>query len=80
MAEPGKTIKGEDIYNLIQAAKAEGVTISSKARELKDVTVQTIVSPGPGVVKQATRSGRKKRRNPFREQDRKWREQKKQEL
>jgi hypothetical protein len=77
-AEPGKTIRGEDIYNLIQAAKAEGVTVSSKMRELKGVSVQTIVSPGPGVVQQATRSGRKKRGNGLlRAQDRAWREQQK---
>ena len=57
-AEPGKTIKGDDIYNLIQAAKAENVTITSKLRQLKDVSIQTIVSPGPGVVEQAVRSGK----------------------
>ena len=34
-AEPGKSIKGEDFYNLVQAAKAEGVTVTSKLRELK---------------------------------------------
>ncbi len=80
-AEPGTTIKGEDIYNLIQAAKAEGVTISSKMRELKDVSIETFVSPGPGVVQQATRSGRKKRGNRLlRDQDREWRERQKREL
>src|ERR1039458_3125880 len=40
-AEPGKTIKGDDIYNLIQAAKAENVTITSKLHQLKDVSIQT---------------------------------------
>jgi hypothetical protein len=57
MAEPGKTISGQDLYNLFQKAKSEGVTATSKMRELKNVTVQTFVSPGPGVVRQATRSG-----------------------
>ena len=61
MAEPGKTIRGEDIYDLIQEAKAEGVTVTSKMRKLKNVSVQTFVSPGPGVVMQAPRSGRKRR-------------------
>jgi hypothetical protein len=61
-AEPGKTIRGEDIFNLIEEAKAEGVTSTSKLRELEDVSVQTFVSPGPGVVRQATRSGRKQPR------------------
>jgi hypothetical protein len=82
MAEPGKTIRGDDLYNLIQAAKAEGVTITSKMHELQDVQVQTIVSPGPGVVRQAPRSGRRKKRRragELRRQDREWREQQKRE-
>lgn len=63
MADPGTTIRGEDIYNLIQAARAEGVTATSKLRELKNVSVKTIVSAGPGVVHQAPRSKRKRRRD-----------------
>ncbi len=75
-AEPGKTIKGEDLYNVIQKAKAEKVTVTSKLREVKDVSIQTIVSPGPGVVAQAVRSGRKRKRGNklLRDQDRVWRE------
>jgi len=80
IAEPGKTIRGADIYNLIEQARAEGVTVTSKMRELKDVSVQTFVSPGPGVVQQAPRSGRKRRGDPqLRAQDRAWREQQKRE-
>jgi hypothetical protein len=80
MAQPGTTISGEDIHNLIQQARVEGVTIASKMRELKDVRIQTFVSPGPGVVWQATRSGRTRRRDPqLRAQDRAWREQQKRE-
>jgi hypothetical protein len=63
MADPGSSIRGEDIYNLIQAARAEGVTATSKMRELKNVSVKTIVSAGPGVVNQAPRSKRKRRRD-----------------
>ncbi len=75
VAEPGKTIKGEDIHNLIEAARREGVTVTSKLSQLKDVRVQTIVSPGPGVVHQAPRSGRKRKGNlQLRAQDRAWRE------
>jgi hypothetical protein len=78
VAEPGKTISGEGIYNLIQQAQAEGVTVSSKMRELKDVSVQTFISPGPGVVRQAPRSGRKRRGDPqVRAEDRAWRERQK---
>jgi hypothetical protein len=77
-SEPGKTISGEDLYNLIQVAKAEGVTVASKLHELKSVSVQTLVSPGSGVVRQATRSGRKRRGDPLlRAQDRAWREKQK---
>ncbi len=78
-AEPGKPIKGEDLHNLIQSAEAEGVTVTSKLRELKNVNVQTIVSPGPGVVEQAPRSGGRKKRGDklLRDQDRKWRERQK---
>jgi hypothetical protein len=61
-AAPGTSIKGEDIMKLIQAASAEGVTATSKMRKLKDASVQTIVSPGDGVIPQAPRSGRKRRR------------------
>lgn len=80
VAEPGKMIKGEDIMQIIQAAKAEGVTFTSKAQELEGVRIQTIVSPGPGVVRQALRTGRSRRSKILREQDRVWREiQKRQE-
>ncbi|WP_456668089.1 hypothetical protein [Bradyrhizobium sp. USDA 3240] len=80
MADPGTTMRGEDIYNLIQAARAEGVTMSSKMRELKNVRVQTMVSPGPGVVRQAPRSGRKRGRDKETFlRDRAWREQRKRE-
>jgi hypothetical protein len=77
IAEPGKTIKGEDIYNLIQAAKAESVTVTSKLRELKGAKVTTIVSPGAGVVAQAARSGGRKRKRINQllvQEDREWRE------
>ncbi len=77
IAEPGKTIKGEDIYNLIEAAKAENVTVTSKLRGLQGANITTIVSPGPGVVSQAIRSGGRKRKRGNRQvvqEDRAWRE------
>jgi len=77
IAEPGTTIKGEDIYNLIQAAKAENVTVTSKLRGLKGANITTLVSPGPGVVAQAVRSGGRKRKRSNRlvvQADREWRE------
>lgn len=76
IAEPGETISGEDLYNLIQAAKAEKVTITSKLRDLQGASITTIVSAGGGVVAQAVRSGRKKKRRDRQEveSDRAWRE------
>jgi hypothetical protein len=81
MADPGTTIRGEDVYNLLQAARAEGVTATSKMRGLKNVTVRTTVSAGPGVVRQAPRSGRKRGRDQEAvRRDRAWREQQKREI
>jgi hypothetical protein len=77
IADPGETIKGEDIYNLIQAAKAENVTVTSKLRGLQGANITTIVSPGPGVVAQAVRSGGRKRKRgnrPLIQENREWRE------
>jgi hypothetical protein len=59
-ADEGTTIKGEDLYNIMQEAKAKGVTISSLMHQLPNAKTQVIVTPGPGVVEQAPRSGRKK--------------------
>lgn len=61
MADPGTTISGDDIANLIEEAKAKGVTITSLLPKLKDTRIQTMVTPGPGVVEQAPRSSRKRR-------------------
>ena len=60
MADEGTTISGEDLYKIIQEAKAKGVTASSLMHKLKNVKTQVFVTPGPGVVQQAPRKGRKK--------------------
>lgn len=60
MAEEGKTISGEDLYQIIQEAEAKGVTVASLMHKLPNARTQVIVTPGPGVVEQAPRSGRKK--------------------
>ena len=60
MAEEGKTISGEDVYQIIQEAKAKGVTVASLMHKLPNARTQVIVTPGPGVVEQAPRSRRKK--------------------
>jgi len=77
-AEPGTSISGDELHTLIEAARREGVTMASKMKELKNVRVQTIVSPGPGVVYQAPRSGRNRKADAqLRAQDRAWRESRK---
>jgi hypothetical protein len=60
IAEDGKTISGDDLYDIIQEAKAKGITVASLMHKLANARSRTIVSPGPGVVEQAPRSGRKK--------------------
>jgi hypothetical protein len=58
MADEGTTIKGQDFYNLIQEAKAKGVTVASLMHKLPNVSARVFVTPGPGVVEQAPRKGR----------------------
>lgn len=60
IADEGTTIRGEDLYNIIQEAKAKGVTMSSLMHKLPNASTRVIVTPGPGVVEQAPRTGRKK--------------------
>jgi len=60
MAEEGKTISGEDLYQIVQEAKAKGVTVASLMHKLPNARTRIIVTPGPGVVEQAPRAGRKK--------------------
>jgi hypothetical protein len=60
IAEEGKTIRVEDVYKLFQEAKAKGVTVASLMHKLPNARTQVIVTPGPGFVEQALRSGRKK--------------------
>lgn len=60
MADDGATISGDDLYQIIQEAKAKGVTVASVMHKLKNARTQVYVTPGPGVVEQAPRTGRKK--------------------
>lgn len=63
MADDGTTINGDDIYKIIQEAKAKKVTIASLLHKLpiKNASTQVYVTPGPGVVEQAHRTGRNKK-------------------
>ncbi len=60
MADEGTTISGDDLHDLFQEAKRTGVTASSLMHKLPNARVRVYVTPGPGVVEQAPRSGRKK--------------------
>jgi hypoxanthine-guanine phosphoribosyltransferase len=60
MAEEGKTISGDDLYEIIQEAKAKNVTVASLMHKLPNTQTRVFVTPGPGVVEQAPRSGRNK--------------------
>lgn len=60
MAEEGKTINGEDLHQIIEEAKAKGVTVASLMHKLPNARTQVIVTPGPGVVEQVPRGGWKK--------------------
>lgn len=60
IADEGTTIRGEDLYDIIQEAKAKGVTMSSLMHKLPNARTRVFVTPGPGVVEQAPRTGRKK--------------------
>lgn len=57
IAEPGTSMSGDDIYNLFERAKREGVTFASLAHTIPNVSVRTIVSEGPGVIDPAPREG-----------------------
>lgn len=59
-AEEGKEIQGEDLYKIMQEAKEKEVTVASLLHKLPNAQTNIVVSPGPGVVKQAPRSRSKK--------------------
>ena len=63
MAEEGKTISGDALHAIIQEAKEKGVTVASLIHKLPNAQVNVVISPGPGVVEQAPRLRRRKKRN-----------------
>lgn len=60
IAEEGKTISGDDLYDVIEEAKAKGVTVASLLHKVPNAKTEITVSPGPGVVEQSPRSRGKK--------------------
>ena len=60
MAEEGKTISVDDLYEIHQEAKAKNVPVASLMHKLPNARTIVILTPGPGFAEQAPRSGRKK--------------------
>ena len=66
-AEEGKMISADDVKDLIDGAREKGIPLASliKARGVPNARAITIVTPGPGVVEQANRSGRGSKRETY---------------
>lgn len=58
--DEGKTINRDELSEIIEEANAKGVPVASLLHKLSNCHPQVIISPGPGVIEQAPRSGRKK--------------------
>lgn len=58
IADDGHTIDGSHLAELIDRARAEGVTVASLLHNIPNANARTIISPGPAVVEQAGRKGR----------------------
>lgn len=54
-ADEGTTISGDDIADMIEERKRTGVSMAKLVQRLKNVKVQTVISPGPGVPEIASR-------------------------
>jgi len=54
-ADEGTTISGDEIADMLEERKRTGVSMAKLVQKLKNVNVQTIISPGPGVPNIATR-------------------------
>lgn len=62
VAEPGKTIKGEDIAKLLKERDRTGIPVAQLLKKLKGVRVRTIITPAPGMPDIAKRLGGRKRK------------------
>ncbi len=61
-AEPGNTISGEKIMELIEESKSTGIPLAQLARKLDGVSVSTVITPGDGIPAAAKRTARKRGR------------------
>lgn len=60
-AKPGTKISGEDIASLIKEQKKTGVSMARLLQNLRNVEVENVISPGPGVPELAKRKRRRKK-------------------
>lgn len=60
-AAPGELISGDDLGRIIKKSKETGVPFASLAGEIKNIKVNTIITPGEGIPKKASRKARKSR-------------------
>lgn len=59
-ADPGTTISGDEIADMIEESKKTGIPLAKLIRRLKNVRATTIIQPGPGVPEIAGRKGGRK--------------------
>lgn len=62
MADPGTSISGDEVADIMEESKRSGIPMANLLRRLKNVSIQTVVEPGPAVHEKAQRTPRKKGR------------------
>lgn len=61
-AAPGTLISGDEVADIMEESKRTGVPMAILLRRLKNVSVETLVEPGPAVAEKALRTPRKRGR------------------
>lgn len=61
-AEPGKTISGDDIADLIEESKRTGIPLARLVKRLQGVKTRVFIEPGEGVPKPAQRKKKRKKK------------------
>lgn len=59
-ADEGTTISGDEIADLMEERERTGVSMAKLAQKLKNVKIQTVITPGPGVPEIAARKKHKR--------------------
>lgn len=62
-AKEGTTIKGSDLADIMKESKETGVPISKLIQKLKNVRIQSVISPGPVVPEIAARKNPRDKKN-----------------